>query len=303
LPLPSPPWDPEVLARIAALELRARGLVRGLQHGAHPSMRVTSNVEFADYKEYSPGDPLRDLDWRVLARSERLVVRRHRAEDELAITLVVDASADMSTAPPGGPRPPLDRGKWGAAAVLAATLAQWAARRNEPVGLSVLGGADVPWAWLPPAGGAAHLARVHAALASARPAGRAALGPGLEAVGARVRRRSLVVLISDLMEEPSEWGPAVDALGARGVDLRVLHVHDPREWRLEVGAAGRFRSPEGGDPLAADPDELRPGMAAVIDAYLLEVRGWLARGRGLHLLVPCDADLGGVLARALRMHS
>ena len=122
---PAVSWDSEVLARIAWLQLRAKELVEGLQQGSHGSIRVAPNVEFADYKDYSPGDSLRDLDWRVLARSDRLVVRRHRAETELSCTILLDGSGDMDTGDRGGwprkARPPLQGTKWGYAAVMAAT--------------------------------------------------------------------------------------------------------------------------------------------------------------------------------------
>ena len=134
-PAPAVRWDPDVLARIRALKLHARALVDGFLHGGHLSGRVSSAVEFADYKEYSPGDPLRDLDWRVMGRTDRLVVRRHRAERELPTTLVLDASGDLRTGASGGwPQArtsPFFGTKWGYAAVLTATLAYWLCRADE----------------------------------------------------------------------------------------------------------------------------------------------------------------------------
>ena len=131
-------WDPTVVARLSALELRARTLVTGFRTGGHRSRRVHSNIEFADYKPYTAGDPLRDLDWRVAARTDRLVVRRHHAEEELPVHIIVDASGDMATGASGRAAVDgWDRSKWTTAAVLAATLAQWVGLRGDPVGLSV----------------------------------------------------------------------------------------------------------------------------------------------------------------------
>ena len=294
-------WDPTVVARLSALELQARVLVSGFGTGGHRSRRISANIEFADYKPYTPGDPLRDLDWRIAARSDRLVVRRHHAEDELAVHILVDASADMSTGTSGrylagG----LDGSKWSTAAVLAATLAQWAARRGDPVALGVMGGEAVRWRWLPAAGGRAQLARVHRVLAEARPAGRAQLAGALLELGARVRRRSLVVVISDLMESPDTWGPSLDVFGERQCDVRVVHVHDPKEWTFELGDVGRFFSPEGGPLVNADPADVAAQMPEVVGAYLAEVRTWLARCRGLHVLAPSSDDLSAVAAQLLR---
>ena len=293
-----PAWDSEVLARIGFLHLRARQLVHGYLHGTHASTRVTSSVEFADYKEYTPGDPLRDLDWRVQARTDRLVVRRHQAERELALTLLVDASGSAGVGSGGRypARPPLQGTKWGYAAVVAATLALWMFRRGEPVGLGLFGGANVRWPWLPPRGGAHHLTRLMGALAEARPDGPADLAGGIARVGALLPRRSLVVLISELDEEPAAWGPMLSALVARKVDLRVLQLGDSRELGLDYDEALRFRSPEGGEPVVLDPREVSAEFAAVRDAWMKEVLGWVGAWKGHHVMGYTDRPMDQALA-------
>lgn len=305
-------WDAEVLARVAWLQLRARQAVLGVVHGAHRSVQVAPNVEFADYKEYSPGDPLRDVDWKVAARSDRLVVRRHHAESDLPVTLVFDASGDLGTGDRGRyGRPSLEGSKFGYALTLAATFAWFLAHQGEPVGLVVLGGEEPAaggggraprWPWIPPRGGKAHLAQILAALASLRPAGRADLAGALDGIGRRLSRRSLVVVVSDLMEEPAAWGPALAALGRRQADLRLVHLYDPREWALDYPAAARFVSPEGGQPLPLDPVAARGAMKEVVDEYLAEVRGYLGQHQAVHLLTPTDAPLELALARLVRAH-
>ena len=294
-------WDPVVVARLSALELQVRTLVAGFRTGGHRSRRVTSNIEFADYKPYTPGDPLRDLDWRIAARADRLVVRRHHGEEEVAVHIVLDASADMSTGSSGRyVGAGLDGSKWTTASVLAGTLAQWVSMRGDPVGLSVVGGEAVRWPWLPPAVGAAQLGRVFRVLSETRPGGRAGLHEALAALGPRIRRNSLVVVISDLMEPPGDWGPALDAIGERRCDVRVVHVHDPLEWTFQMGDLGRFFSPEGGLPVDADPADVAAQMPSVVADYLREVQSWLARCRGLHVLAPSCDDLAGVVAQLLR---
>ncbi len=302
-------WDPDVLARVAWLQLRARQAVLGVMHGSHRSLQITSNVEFADYKEYSPGDPLRDVDWKVAARTDRMVVRRHHAESDLAATIIFDASGDLGTGQRGRyQRPPLEGSKFGTAVTLAATLAWFLSDGGEPVGLSVIAGeepgANGPhaprWPWIPPRGGRAHLVQVLSQLAALRPAGEAQLGAAFTDVGLRLRRRSLVIVISDLMEDPASWGPALAALSRRQVDLRVVHVYDPQEWALDYPDAVRFRSPEGGDALPLDPVSVRDAMAEVVDEYLAEVRQWLGQNQALHVLVPTDAPLELALARIVR---
>ena len=304
-PAESARWDPEVLARVAWLQLRARQAVLGLVHGAHRSIHVSSDVEFADYKEYSPGDPLRDVDWKVAARSDRLVVRRHQAASDLPSVLLFDASGDMGTgARSRYARPPLEGSKFGASVTLAATLAWFLSHAGEPVGLGIIAGEDPSmgpgagprWPWIPPRGGRAHLAQILAQLASLRPAGQARLGTAFQELGQRFQRRSLVVLVSDLMEDPASWGPSLTALGRRQVDLRVVQPYDPQEWALDYRESVRFQSPEGGAALPLDPVGARAMMGEVVGEYLAEVRGWLARNQALHVLTPTDAPLEQALS-------
>lgn len=292
-----------MLARIGALHLRARQATAGLLHGAHRSDRVAANVEFADYKEYTAGDPLRDLDWKVLARADRLVVRRHHAETELRTFLLLDASGDLGTGAAGRYRlPPLEGSKFGYAITLAATLAYLLHKRGEPVGLLTLGGRGVAWPYIPPRASPAHLAQIFAALASLAPAGRASLDQGIRELGSRIQRRSLVILLSDFMEEPSVWGPALLALGQRRADVRAIHLYDRREWALDYREPMRFFSPEGGEVLPVDPGGAREAFREVVEEYLGEVREALARTRGHHLLAASDEPLDRVLARVLAGH-
>ena len=292
-------WDPTVAARLSALELHARTLVTGFRSGGHRSRRVNSNIEFADYKPYTVGDPLRDLDWRIAARSNRLVVRRHHAEEELAVTMIVDASADMGTGTSGRyPIAGLDGSKWSTAAVLAATLAQWLGLRGDPVGLSVLAGDQVRWSWLPPRGGSAQIGRIHRVLAETRPDGRADLGDALLALGPRIRRNSLVVILSDLMEPVASWGPALDTLAERRCDVRLMHIYDRQEWTL--------RPVEPGDRPASFEEDLsldaaRRGFWSHIDAaFRRSSREARATGSPVVALRTLGAGLRAAMATGVR---
>ncbi|HMV67880.1 MAG TPA: hypothetical protein PKA64_13605, partial [Myxococcota bacterium] len=119
----------------------------------------------------------------------------------------------------------------------------------------------------------------------------AELGRALAEVGARTRRRSLVVIISDGMEEPSAWLPALGAFGRRTTDVRFVHVYDPRELRLEIDQASLLYSPEGGDALPVDPGGARREFADVVRSYLEEVRSGVVRAGGLYVPMPTDRPL------------
>lgn len=284
------PWDADVLERVRALHLHARQATSGLWLGARPSIRSGHDVVFLDYKPYDKGDSLRDLDWRVLARTDRLVVRRHVAETELGCVILFDASGDLGSTP----------AKFDTAVRLAATLAYLMHLGGDPVGLYVGAGEDVGARWLPPRAGRRHLARLFAELARVKPGGRAGLDGLFREVGSRLGLRTLVAVVSDFMEDPATWAPALAALVRNRVDLRALQVYDAAELGLDWTEPTRVRSPETGDELPLDPVAARPLFVAEVDRWFAEVRDAVHARGGQHLRVAAGGDLAPVLAHLLR---
>lgn len=292
----APLWDPDVLARIRRLQLVASSVVDGLLHGDHKSRRVGADIEFADYKEYGAGDSLRDLDWKVLAKSDRLVVRRYQVETELACTVVLDVSSDMATGQ-SGPygRPPLEGSKLGFAICLAACLLWFLSRHQEPIALVVVG-APGGLRHIPARTGKAHLARLFGELAALRAGPRANLAQAFERIGPTARRRSLIAVVSDFAEEPEEWAPSLDALVRRKTEVRAFHVLDPRELELDWENPARFRSPEDPDDyLDIDPAGVRQEFLAVREAWLAEVRAALHARSGRYYRAQTDQPLATAL--------
>jgi uncharacterized protein (DUF58 family) len=283
------PWDPRVLERVRHLHLHARQAVAGLWHGTQRSIHTGHDVEFADYKPYDLGDSLRDVDWRVLARTDRLVVRRYRAETELPVMIVLDASGDLGSTP----------AKLDMALRTAATMAYLLHLDGEPVGLTIGAGEGVTIRRLPPRRGRRHLAQLFLLLASVRPSGRAGLDSLFREVGAHLGPRSLVVVVSDFMEEPSTWTGALAALTRQRVDLRAFQVWDPAELELRYDAPLKLRSPETNEELPVDPSAARALFGEVVSEFFTEVRTAVHARRGRHYDVPVGVDLAAVLARFL----
>jgi uncharacterized protein (DUF58 family) len=252
--------------------------------GEHRSRRVGQAVEFADYQEYQPGMDPRRLDWRVWARTDRYVIKRYHTETQLPCTVVVDMSADISTGEKGiGGYPVLDTTKAGYAITLAATLLYWLYRHGEPVGLELVGGEGSTHFRLPPRGGRNHIQLIFMALASVRPAGRANLKESLVFAGSRVRRRSWVAVISDGMEDPSAWLPALGAFARQRTDLNFFHIYDEGEFTLDFSRPAMFYSPEGGEPLAVDPVGARQAFAEVSAEYIADVKSGVVQWGGRYI--------------------
>jgi uncharacterized protein (DUF58 family) len=295
------PADAELLSRVRHLHLRARKTAEALLLGEHRARRSGSAVEFADYQDYRPGDDHRRLDWRVWGRTDRLMIRRYEAETELPCVLVLDASADAGTGRRGRGRPPLEGSKLGTMVTLAATLAWFLQRHGEPVGLEILGGEGMALSSLPPRGGVAHLHRLFTLLAAVRPAGRADLQASLLRIGGRVRRRAWVGVLTDGMEDPAGWLPALAAFVRRGADVRFFHTWDPAELRLEGFRPARFYSPEGGE-VALDPGQARTAFQEEVKAYFSQVRQGVLQWGGRYLPLPVDLDLDLLLRAAILDH-
>jgi hypothetical protein len=132
-----------------------------------------------------------------------------------------------------------------------------------------------------------------------RPGGRASLDEVLPQVASRVGARTLVLVVSDFMEEPERWGPMLAALRQRRVDLRAFHVYDARELSMDEGDPVRFRSPEDGRRLPVDPRSIREAFQEEVRRYFADIRGILARERAQHLPVAAGADIAEVLAALL----
>ena len=288
-------WDPEIVARATRIQLRARELAWGYRIGQHASKRVSKGVEFMDTKEYAPSDPIKDIDWRVAARSDRLVIRRQVAETDLKIFLVLDASADMAAPSEADTDSPFER-----AVVLLASLALLLQRRGNAVGLLVLGGGDIENSYLPPKRSKTHLSLLMTVLASVKPSGRADLAKGLEFCAQHFQNRSLCVVFSDLMEDNAAWPTALNALAARHVDIRMAHVYSRRELEMDFDEPMQFFSQEGLGQLPIDPESIKSAFEEICQTYKDELIQQFSMSKGLYIPCPIEHAPGEALIRLLR---
>jgi uncharacterized protein (DUF58 family) len=263
---------PAELARLPSLELVARTVVDGLHAGLHRSPLKGSGGDFVDHRGYTPGDDLRRLDWKILARSDRLVIKRHEAETDFACVVAVDGSASMAYA---GARAGLS--KWNWARMVAASLVLLATRQGDRAGLTVFSEGPITEV---PASGAGAVERCCRALAAHTPT------PGANAstdpVGGMARLaspgagpaagRGVVVLITDAVDDPATTGLAIDRLRHRGHDVSLLWVLDPDEADLELAAVTRFQGLEGATELALDPRAVRRAYVEEVEKHRVALR-------------------------------
>ena len=269
--------DPEALARLATLTLRANRVVEGVLTGLHRSPHHGSSIEFAEHKEYAPGDDIRHVDWKVYGRADRFYLKKFEDETNLRAFLVVDVSGSMGYPDAGGGA----AGAAGAAgtarltklayaSVMAAALAHLLVRQHDAVGLLTFG--EKPATFLPPRAATGYLVNVLGALDQARPAGKTDLAAAIAFLAETARRRAAILLFTDLWHEREAALAGLRQLAARRHDVSLFHVLDPDELHFPFEGLARFRSLEADDEVLADPLALRAEYLSALGEHLAAVK-------------------------------
>lgn len=261
--------DPRQLEALGSTQLRARSVIEGVVTGLHRNPHRGSSVEFAEYKEYRPGDDLRHIDWRAYGRVDRYYVKQFEDETNLRAWLLLDVSGSMEFAWEGAPSKRL----W--SSTLLASLAWLLLRQGDAPGLLVFD--ERPGLSLPPSSRSTQLDDLCAALdtvGSAPPnaARRTSVAAALSRVAEQVRRRSMVVIASDLLDAHDEMVTLMRLLRKRGLEVVVFHVLDRAELTLPFEGLTIFEGLEGEGDVLADPDELRAEYQRQFGAQLEQVR-------------------------------
>jgi len=241
--------DPQGLALVARMELVARTAVEGLLAGMHPSPYFGSSVEYADHRPYTHSDELRMLDWKLLAKTDKYFVKLYEEETNTRITVILDTSRSMAFGSDGG-MTKLDYGRF-----LAAAVCHLALKQNDAAGLATFDRGVR--AYVPPRSAGRHFHHILAALAGATPGTDTAVGPALQELAARVPKRGIVVLISDLLDDPAGVAAGLSLLKSLRHDVIVFHLVDPAEQTFPWEKVTRFRDMEGEGRLVVNPRQVR----------------------------------------------
>ncbi len=264
---------PELLDQVGDLEWVARRVARLLAAGAHETRSAGRGEEFERHQPYQQGDDLRYLDWKLLARTDRLYLRRFRERSHLRTLFVLDASASMAFE--GGA--PVTKLRYGV--LLAAILGHLARDAGDAVGL-VVAGAEAE-AELPPGRGSERWRAVLHALQGVRGAGGGDLGPWLERAGLLATPGSRIVILSDFLEgdDGIELMRSVGHLRARGDEVGAIRILSPEELGRSGGDEALYTDPEDPERLLPAAPGRDPGYLARLDAYYAELsRGLVDRG-------------------------
>jgi uncharacterized protein (DUF58 family) len=279
--------DPVTVSRLETLPVRARVIVEGALSGLHRARLHGSSVEFAEHKEYSPGDEIRHIDWKVYGRADRFYVKQFEQESELSCYLALDASGSMEYGGDG-----LTKLRY--AAHLLAALAYLLIRQRDKVGLLVFGDEGLD-RYVPPRARPAHLHDLLAVLDEVTRAGGRGSEPtyvALDRLGELTRkRRSLVIVASDLFEPEARSLGILRRLRARGHDVALFQILHPHELELPFEGLTLFESLEDKRQLMADPAAIRRQYKRRMAEFLDRVRSECVRGGVEYHLVATSRPL------------
>jgi len=280
--------DPAVLARLGTLKLRVRAVTEGILSGLHRSPHHGQSVEFAEHKEYAPGDDVRRIDWKAYGRFDKYYVKQFEQETNLRCHLVVDTSGSM------GWRGAEDRlTKLEYAATAAASLAYLLVRQADAAGL-VLCGDQVVRA-IPPSASAGHLAPLVEALQGAVARGPTRLGAAADWIVEHAPRRSAVIVFTDLFDQDERAMRQLAQLARRKHDVTLFHVLDPAELEFPYREPTLFLSLEDGRSVEAHGRDVRAGYLEALQGWLEQVRREAAEQDVDYVLCRTDRPLDEVL--------
>jgi uncharacterized protein (DUF58 family) len=262
--------DPQALAKIHKLELIARGVVEGFVSGRHKSPYKGFSVEFAEHRQYVPGDDIRDLDWRVYGKSDRYYIKQYIEETNLRSLILLDSSGSMKYT---GSQAAMHDGrmlsKFDYGQFLAASLAHLMIHQQDAVGLVTFD--TKVRRYIPSRSRASHLRAILQEISSTVPGEETALSPIFHDIAERAHRRGLIVIISDLFDDPEEIINALHHFRYRKHEVMLLHVMAEEELNFPFDQVSIFRDLEvDGRRVQLDPRGIRA-------EYLDQVRKFVRR--------------------------
>jgi uncharacterized protein (DUF58 family) len=255
-------FDAKVVSRVSNLKMIAMNLVEGLMTGQHRSRHKGSSVEFAEYKDYSPGDEIRHIDWKVVGKTDKYHVKQFEQSTNLKCTILLDASGSMGYQSPANEHV----SKMEYASNLVATLSYLLLKQFDAVGLTLFN--DKIIKHIPPRSKASHFQHILYGLAQIFPQGTTQIADVLSGLAEKLPGRSMLILVSDLLTQNQELQRSLRLLCSRGIEVILFHVLHPDEIHLSFEGDIIFESLEGESKVGLDPQYIRDEYQKTIQEYI-----------------------------------
>ncbi len=282
--------QPETIARIARLEVVARNVVEGFLSGGHRSPYFGQSIEFAQHREYVPGDDIRRIDWKVWSKTDKYYIKQYEEETNLRTTLVVDVSESMQFGEG-------ELSKYEYACRVAASLSYLLLRQSDAVGMVTFD--STIRQRVQQSSKMNHLTGLLAALDNAKPQQKTSVADVLSKVADEYNRRGLIVLVSDLLADRAGLFKGLKLLRTRGHDIMIFHVMDDAELDFPYSGTTKFEGLEDAGEMICDPRALRDGYLAALKTYLDEIRRFCAQHLIDYQTIRTSEHLSAVLSHYL----
>lgn len=255
---------PDVVARLGSMELRARLVVEGFITGLHRSPFHGFSAEFSEHRQYRHGDELKHIDWKIYGRSNRFYVKQYEDETNLRCVIAVDASASMKYASQG------HISKFQYATYLAASLMYLVLHQRDAAGLALYN--EDLLQYLPPRSKMSYVSELIRTLDQATPSQSTSTAAALHRLAERLSRRGLVIVISDLFDDPASIMQALRHFRHDSHDVLVMHVLDPREVGFDFSSPAVFKDMESGLELTTQPLHLQRSYRMAMEEFCTEIK-------------------------------
>jgi len=259
---------PEVISKLANMDLRARLVVEGFITGLHKSPYHGFSVEFAEHRQYMPGDEIKHIDWKIYGRTDRYYIKQFEEETNLKAYLVVDASKSMDYTSGGHVR------KLEYASYLSAALAYLMIKQRDAVGLAVYD--EKIREYLPPRSTKSYLNLIFKELANLEASSKTGTAPSLHGIAERIKRRGLVVVLSDFFDNPDHVVTAFKHFRHRKNEVIIIQILDPLERSFAFGRDAVFKDMETSEEMMTQPWHIQKSyqeaMREFLDRYKKECR-------------------------------
>nr|WP_276901980.1 DUF58 domain-containing protein [Pedobacter kyonggii] len=286
--------DPKVLMTIKDLSLSAKMTIDGFMNGINKSTVKGPGLEFSQYRSYQPGDDLRSLDWKMFARSDRYYIRESEVETNIAVRILIDASASMNHS--DGDFTKIDYAKY-----LGASLAYLANLQGDAIGLYVLKNSGI--FSMTPKQDYQHLARLFYQLEQINPDGEFTKPVHYKELFAGAQKRELLIFITDLYQKEDEIIKLLDTLNTLRHEIVVFHVLSRNELNLDFKGYSTFEDLETGETIQIDQTKARTNYQNKLNAYLEETRIKLLDRRIFYRTITTDEPLDQALRDFLKQRS
>ncbi len=297
--MPTPLLTPEIVAQLGSLEIKARAIVDGLQLGKHRGKRLGFSSEFAEHRDYSAGDDVRHIDWKIFAKRDRYYVRRFEEEVKLQVWLIADTSASMTYR-----SKEVALSKLAYANCLCASLVWLLVQQQDRVGLITF--TDQDEQVIPPGSNMLHARLLFELLQAQQDLACNAVKDdqprvlqwlGLKPVINRIEDRSIVYLMTDAFGELDQLITVIKLLKHKHCDVRFLHIIDPAEKTFPFSESTRFKDLEGGKEISVTANSIKAAYIFEFNRFLDNVRRQVLELEGSYQLIETDALFSKVLPR------